>query len=115
MSDEIPDSLRGRLAGPERAYCRECGNLGPREGPCVTPWCPTHKAVSPLALPTESISATGKGLIYVRGDEVVFDVPNLGMMQLPPDVAEMCGKGLLAAAKIARAAKPSGPIVRVTE
>lgn len=53
-----------------------------------------------------AITAVGRGLIYVQGDVVFFEVPNLGCMELAPDVAESVGRALLAGAKLVRESKP---------
>jgi hypothetical protein len=82
------------------APCGFCGGetFGQDEHECSSPGSPQPGENAPL----ETVDLAGRGLIYAMGDRVVFEVPNFGRIELPPDVAERVARGMLEAAAIVR-------------
>lgn len=55
----------------------------------------------------ELVSVSGSARVFVEGDLVVFEVPHIGRMEFPEDVAEKVAAALLAGARVLKAKGPT--------
>lgn len=44
--------------------------------------------------PPSELVVTGSATVFIEGDLVVFEIPNMGRMEFPPEVAEKLARAL---------------------
>lgn len=56
--------------------------------------------------PPSELVVTGTATVFIEGDLVIFEIPNMGRMEFPPDIAEKLARALAEGATRLRAFGP---------
>lgn len=70
---------------------------------------------APGDIPLEDISAAGRGVVFVLDTRVCLEVPELGRLEFPPDVAEKVARALMQGAALLRKQGPQHRLVKLLD